>query len=199
MKRFALLLGLIAVAGAVAWERHDATPLPPPAPAAAPTIGMTPTAASPASSSKPVTAQNILGQHLQAFAQHAKSMDENQRKQTAAQLDDEVKQRAARKEISGGESALAQLALLRIAYFDDPAEEAHQEQVLKDSLHAQSAQQEQAYQQQLANDPRYQAYKASEAQIAAQVMTMPTIPNGLTRDEFLRQQLQAAREQAYHP
>ena len=197
MKRFALLLGLIAVAGAVAWERHDATPLPPPVPAS-PTIGMTPTAASPASSSKPVTAQNILGQHLQAFAQHAKSMDENQRKQTAAQLDDEVKQRAARREISGGESALAQLALLRIAYFDDPAEEARQEQVLKDSLRAQSAQQEQAYQQQLANDPRYQAYKASEAQIAAQVMAMPTIPNGFSRDEFLRQQLQAAREQVYH-
>jgi len=198
MKRFALLLGLIAVAGAVIWERRDVTPLPPPAPAS-PTIGMTPATARSVSQSKLVTAQNILGQHLQAFAQHARSMDENQRKQTAAQLGDEVKQRADRMEISGGESALAQLALLRIAYFDDPAEEARQEQALKDSLKTQAAQQQQAYQQQLANDPRYQAYKASEAQIAAQVTAMPTIPNGLTRDEFLRQQLQVAREQAYHP
>lgn len=198
MKRFVLLLGVVVVVALVAWERQGSTPLPPPAPAAAASIGMTPATARSAGSSKPVTAQNILGQHLQAFAQHARSMDENQRRQTAAQLDDEVKQRAARMEISGGESALAQVALLRIAYFDDPAEEARQEQALKDSLKAQTAQQEQAYQQQLANDPRYQAYKASEAQIAAQVMAMPAIPNGLTRDEFLRQQLQAAREQAYH-
>ena len=38
-------------------------------------------------------------------------------------------------------------------------------------------------------------YKAREREIVDEVMAMTTIPDGLTRDEYLRRRLQSAREQ----
>jgi len=46
-------------------------------------------------------------------------------------------------------------------------------------------------------DPRFQDYKARERSIVAEVMAMSSIPGGLSRDEYLRQRLQQARELAY--
>ena len=45
--------------------------------------------------------------------------------------------------------------------------------------------------------PDFLDYKAREKEIVARVMAMPEIPGGIDRDEFLRQELQTAREQAY--
>lgn len=44
-------------------------------------------------------------------------------------------------------------------------------------------------------DPELELYKAREREIVAEVMAMTTIPDGLTRDEYLRRRLQSAREQ----
>lgn len=44
-------------------------------------------------------------------------------------------------------------------------------------------------------DPMFQLYKVRESQIVAEVMALQTIPDGLSRDEYLRRRLQAEREQ----
>jgi hypothetical protein len=44
-------------------------------------------------------------------------------------------------------------------------------------------------------DPELGLYKAREREIVDEVMAMTTIPDGLTRDEYLRRRLQRAREQ----
>ena len=44
-------------------------------------------------------------------------------------------------------------------------------------------------------DPELGLYKAREREIVDEVMSMTTIPDGLTRDEYLRRRLQSAREQ----
>jgi hypothetical protein len=44
-------------------------------------------------------------------------------------------------------------------------------------------------------DPELELYKAREREIVEEVMAMTTIPDGLTRDEYLRRRLQSAREQ----
>jgi len=44
-------------------------------------------------------------------------------------------------------------------------------------------------------DPELGLYKAREREIVDEVMAMTTIPDGLTRDEYLRRRLQSAREQ----
>jgi hypothetical protein len=44
-------------------------------------------------------------------------------------------------------------------------------------------------------DPQFESYKVRESQIVNEVMAMETIPDGLSRDEYLRRRLQSAREQ----
>ncbi|HET9446555.1 MAG TPA: hypothetical protein VFO35_09870 [Steroidobacteraceae bacterium] len=44
-------------------------------------------------------------------------------------------------------------------------------------------------------NPELELYKAREREIVNEVMAMTTIPDGLTRDEYLRRRLQSAREQ----
>lgn len=45
------------------------------------------------------------------------------------------------------------------------------------------------------SDPMFQLYKVRESQIVAETLSLQTIPNGLSRDEYLRRRLQAEREQ----
>jgi hypothetical protein len=44
-------------------------------------------------------------------------------------------------------------------------------------------------------DPQFGSYKVREREIVDEVMAMATIPDGLSRDEYLRRRLQSAREQ----
>ncbi len=45
------------------------------------------------------------------------------------------------------------------------------------------------------SDPMFQLYKVRESQIVAETLSLQVIPNGLSRDEYLRRRLQAEREQ----
>ena len=47
------------------------------------------------------------------------------------------------------------------------------------------------------DDPRFDDYRACERAVVAEVAGMREFPNGVTRDEYLRQRLQAKREAAY--
>lgn len=46
-------------------------------------------------------------------------------------------------------------------------------------------------------DPHFTEYKRREQAIVAEVQALSAIPGGVSRDEYLRQRLQAAREEAY--
>ncbi len=45
------------------------------------------------------------------------------------------------------------------------------------------------------SDPMFELYKVRENEIVAEVMSLQSIPDGLSREEYLRRRLQAAREQ----
>ena len=45
-------------------------------------------------------------------------------------------------------------------------------------------------------DARFSRYKSEEKRIVDEVMALDSIPDGLSRDQYLRQRLQEAREQA---
>ena len=47
------------------------------------------------------------------------------------------------------------------------------------------------------SDARFTRYKSDEKRIVEEVMALDSIPDGLSRDQYLRQRLQEAREQAY--
>ncbi|MFQ6312228.1 hypothetical protein [Lysobacter capsici] len=56
---------------------------------------------------------------------------------------------------------------------------------------------EQQWVEQQQHDTRFQAYKQRERVVVAEVLAMQQIPGGVTRDEYLRQRLQAERERVY--
>ena len=116
---------------------------------------------------------------------------------------DEARQRAellsqqlARIEQAGGMSAgeifLMRAGLIR-ATEPDEQRQAAQIKALKERYEADSRQRSARATAQ--PDPMFQLYKVRESEIVAEVMSLQTIPEGLSREEYLRRRLQAAREQ----
>lgn len=46
-------------------------------------------------------------------------------------------------------------------------------------------------------DPNFERYKADEQRIVEDLLALQDIPDGLSRDQYLRQRLQEARERSY--
>lgn len=100
--------------------------------------------------------------------------------------------------LSAGEAVLLRTALVK-ATVDDPARQAEEVAAIAERYRAHADQRMAAYARQQRNDPRFQHYKSRETQVIAEVMAAPTLPAGLTRDQYLRQRLQEERERAYAP
>lgn len=98
--------------------------------------------------------------------------------------------------LSAGEALLLRIALLK-ATVPDEAEQALRTAELMQSYRARADRGFAEYLAQHQRDPRFQDYKARERAIVAEVMALQAIPGGLSRDEYLRQRLQLAREAAY--
>lgn len=94
--------------------------------------------------------------------------------------------------MSVGEIFLIRAGLIR-ATEPDEQEQAAQLRALKERYQADSRQR--SARDGAQSDPMFQLYKVRESEIVAEVMAMQTIPDGLSRDEYLRRRLQAAREQ----
>jgi len=94
--------------------------------------------------------------------------------------------------LSAGETFLMRVGLIR-ATVTDEREQAAQIRALK-QRYEESTRQRNA-QATAQSDPMFELYKVRESQIVAEVMSLQTIPNGLTRDEYLRRRLQTEREQ----
>jgi hypothetical protein len=75
----------------------------------------------------------------------------------------------------------------------DPAEQVVAMAALQDHYRQQGVRKQAEWEARV--DPEFELYKAREREIVAEVMAMTTIPDGLSRAEYLRRRLQSAREQ----
>lgn len=92
--------------------------------------------------------------------------------------------------MSAGEVFLLRAGLIR-ATEPDERQQAAQIRALKERYERDSRQRS----AQAQSDPMFDLYKVREREIVAEVMSLQTIPGGLSRDEYLRRRLQAEREQ----
>ncbi|MGO4700815.1 hypothetical protein [Dyella sp. 2RAB6] len=137
-----------------------------------------------------------FGQDVHDFFARARTLDPLTRQRQADALREELRRREADRSISAGESMNLQIALVRVTV-DDPQAQADALAALGAQFHTDAEQANQAWLQQLASDPQFQRYKQDERRIVEAVMAMPVIPGGESRDAYLREQLQQAREAAY--
>ncbi|WP_226470213.1 hypothetical protein [Luteimonas panaciterrae] len=100
------------------------------------------------------------------------------------------------RQLSAGEAMLLRASLIEA---NEPDNVARAEQIaaLVQNYRQNAERRGAEWASQLQNDTKFQEYKSQEREIVGKVMTMHEIPGGMTRDQYLRQQLQEAREQAY--
>ncbi|MCY1505662.1 hypothetical protein D9M68_398820 [compost metagenome] len=128
------------------------------------------------------------------FFSRAPELTPEQRKAEADTLARQIDEYEQRGELALSEALLLQVALIS-ATSSDEQEQKDRAAALVARYKALSAARE-------ARDARHQEagfeqYKAEEKRIVEEVLAMDSIPGGLSRDEYLRQRLQEAREQAY--
>lgn len=126
------------------------------------------------------------------FLQQASTLSDAERQAQAEALVAEIDRREAEDELSLNEALLMQLGMVKVSYADEA-----QQAAAVDRLMARYRQRSADREAQRQPDQRFAAYKQDEARIVAEVMAMTSIPGGLSRDEYLRERLQQAREQAY--
>ena len=201
-KVLTLLVPLVVLVAAVLWWKNDTSEA---APTTAAGIAVPADAPSSAPVSLQVTPQAQAHRERQRFEAEAKdffarapSLRAVERSERADALSRQIDRYEAIGGLSAGEAVLLRTALVK-ATVDDPAQQAAEVAVIADRYRARADQRMAAFAAQQASDPRFQSYKAREAQVVAEVMASTTIPAGLTRDQYLRQRLQEERERAYAP
>jgi hypothetical protein len=128
----------------------------------------------------------------QDFIQGAAGLAEAERRSRAAALAREIDRREAAGELALSEALLLQVGLAQAEGGDEEAQKAR-----ADALVARYQALSAAREAKRAPDARFTRYKADEKRIVEEVMALDSIPDGLSRDQYLRQRLQEAREQAY--
>lgn len=129
----------------------------------------------------------------QIFIKSAAELSEEERRKRAAALAKEIDRREAAGELALSEALLMQVGLVQAEGGDEAAQKARADALLA-RYQALSAEREA---QAKASDARFSRYKSEEKRIVDEVMALDSIPDGLSRDQYLRQRLQEAREQAY--
>lgn len=166
-------------------ERRDAPALSP-APAEAP--------ANASESARPVDIQERarFNERAREFFAQAPALSPAEARQRAEDLSQELSRIEQAGGLSAGETFLIRAGLIRATVADEQQQMA-QIRALKDRYEADARQRNAVASGQ--SDPMFDLYKVREGQIVAEVMSLSTIPNGLTREEYLRRRLQTEREQ----
>ncbi len=132
-------------------------------------------------------------QAYRSFVSGATELSPAQRESQAQALREQIETYEQRSELAMSESLLLQLGLIQLTTDD--------EQTQKDQATALVARYKviSAEREAKAATPsaEFQRYKVDEKRIVEEVLSMDSIPDGLSRDEYLRQRLQQAREQHY--
>jgi hypothetical protein len=134
-----------------------------------------------------------FGADYQSFIKSAADLDEAQRRQRAAALAREIDRREAAGELALSEALLLQVGLAQAEGGGEDAQKARADALV--ARYQALSQQREARNR--TPDARFSQYKSDEKRIVDEVLSMDSIPDGLSRDQYLRQRLQEAREQAY--
>lgn len=134
--------------------------------------------------------------HARSFLRDAPGMDDRTRIQRAQALSREIDRREQARELSADEAVMLRIGLIHAAVKDD-RERVRQAQEVVDRYRKQTAERQAAFLAQQRRDAQFQEYKATEARIVSEVLAMPSYPDGMNRDDYLRQRLQEAREAIY--
>ncbi len=133
-------------------------------------------------------------QQYRRFIEQAGQPDSDARQSEAERLGKQIDGLEARGELALSEALLMQLGLIR-AMESDEATQKLQAQRLIERYQRLSAEREARLAAQ--PDPNFDRYKAEEKRIVEEVLAQQSIPDGLSRDEYLRQRLQQARERSF--
>ncbi len=133
-----------------------------------------------------------------AFLRDAPRLDSATRMARARALSQDIERREQNRELSADEAVMMRVGLIQVAV-KDPRERALQVQEVINRHHQQNAARQRALLAQQRRDEKLKAYKTQEAIIVSEVLAMQSYPGGLSRDAYLRQRLQAARETINHP
>ena len=133
---------------------------------------------------------------IRDFLANASALDAAERARIAAELDAQVEAEELARRMSADEARMLRLALLERSIADE-TERLRRAEALAAAYRAEAERRQRAFERAQANDPRFVAYKSRESQVVAEVMAMRSIPGGLSRDDYLRQRLQAERERAW--
>lgn len=199
-KWLTLLVPCVVLVSAIVWWKRD-DPGRPVAPRSSVEAvdGVSPLASLQAT---PQAKEHLERQRFEAdakdFFARSTSLRAVERSERADALTRQIDKYEAAGGLSAGEAVLLRTALVK-ATVDDPARQAEEVAAIADRYRAHADRRMAAFLEQQRNDPRFQTYKAREAQVVAEVMAATTIPAGLTRDQYLRQRLQEERERAYAP
>lgn len=132
-------------------------------------------------------------QAYRSFVSGATELSPAQRENQAQALREQIETYEQRSELAMSESLLLQLGLIQLTTDDEQAQK-DQAAALVARYKAISAEREAKAAKPSAE---FQRYKVDEKRIVEEVLSMDSIPDGLSRDEYLRQRLQQAREQHY--
>ncbi|AVO55509.1 hypothetical protein [Ectopseudomonas mendocina] len=129
-----------------------------------------------------------------SFVQQAGQPEHAARQSEAERLSKRIDTLEAQGELALSEALLMQLGLIR-ATESDEATQKMKAQRLIERYQQISAEREARLAAQ--PDPNFERYKAEEKRIVEEVLALQSIPDGLSRDEYLRQRLQEARERSF--
>ena len=196
---WALLLATTAAGGALWWQSHATRSPPSPAAAdATPSASLAVAGLQATPQAKEHRERERFEADAKDFFARASSLRPVERSERAEALSRQIDHYEGHGGLSAGEAVLLRTALVK-ATVEDPARQVEEVAAIADRYRTHADQRMAAFAAQQRSDPRFQAYKAREAQVVAEVMAMTSIPAGLTRDQYLRQRLQEERERAYAP
>lgn len=161
----------------------------PPAPAIPETV-VPPTAVVPMAADEQ-GARLAFHARTRAFFAQAPALSVAERTARAKEIEAGVEEYERRGELSASEALLLRIALIHEAVAD-PSQQAQQIAAVEDRYRVETQRRQAAHAAQ--RDPMFELYKLRESAIVTNVMAMREIPGGLSRDEYLRQQLQSERE-----
>ena len=137
--------------------------------------------------------RQLFAQRVSDFFAPSETLSAAAREAEATALLVQVEQFEARGELSAAEAVSLRLGLLRSSA-DDVEFTTQAAQIIE----VYQARHAQAMTEYLANPPAaFVDYKARERAIVEEVRQLETIPGGISRGQYLRQRLQAAREESY--
>jgi hypothetical protein len=130
-------------------------------------------------------------QEVRSFFAQVPMLSSDERTARASSIAQQITQYEAAGEIAAAEALTLRSGLIRETV-PDPAEQVEAVAALQKHYFQQGKRKQAEWEARI--DPEFELYKAREREIIAEVSALTRVPDGLSRDEYLRRRLQNARE-----